>query len=54
MYSIYSIYIMYKVYREYISYIYGITDLEFFWNADRELELQVHRKANQKLKYLNK
>ena len=29
-------------------------DLEFIWNADRELEYQVHRKPNQKPKYLNK
>ena len=29
-------------------------DLEFSWNADRELEFQIHRKENQKFKYLNK
>ena len=29
-------------------------DLEFIWNADRELEYQVHQKPNKKLKYLNK
>ena len=29
-------------------------DLEFLWNADGELEYQVHRKPNQQLKYLNK
>ena len=29
-------------------------DLDFFWNADRELEYQVHHKQNHKLKYINK
>ena len=29
-------------------------NLEFFWNADRELEFQVYRKTKQKLKYMNK
>ena len=29
-------------------------DLEFFWNADIEMEFQVNQKTNQKLKYLNK
>ena len=29
-------------------------DLEFFWNADGELEYQVHQKPKQKLKFLNK
>ena len=29
-------------------------DLEFLWNADGELEYQVHQKPNQQLKYLNK
>ena len=29
-------------------------DLDFFWNADRELEYQVHHKQNHKPKYVNK
>ena len=29
-------------------------DLGFLWNSDGALEFQVHRKPNQKLKYLNK
>ena len=29
-------------------------DFEFFWNDGRELEFQVHRKTNKKLKYPNK
>ena len=29
-------------------------DLEFLWNADGELEYQVHQKPSQELKYMNK
>ena len=44
--------------QDYVSEIatntFPYLDLEFLWNADEELEYQVHRKPNQQLKYLNK
>ena len=44
--------------QDYVSEIATNTfpslDFEFLWNADRELEYQVHRKQNQQLMYLNK
>ena len=44
--------------QDYVSEIttntFPYLDLEFLWNADGELEYQVHRKPNQQLKYLNK
>ena len=47
-----------KYKKDYVSEIatktFPYLDLEFIWNADGELEYQVHRKPNQQLKYLNK
>ena len=39
---------------EIASNTFPYLDLEFLWNADRELEYQVDRKQNQQLNYLNK
>ena len=43
----------YKV-SEIASNTFPYLDIELLWKADRELKYQVHRKPNQKLKYLNK
>ena len=38
---------------EIASKTFPYLNIEFFWNADEELEYQVHRTPNKKLKYLN-
>ena len=37
-----------------IDKVFLFLDLELFWNNSRKLELKVHRKKNQLLKYLNR
>ena len=46
----------YKQYNvsEIASNTFPYLNFEFLWNAEGELEYQVYRKSNQKLKYLNK
>ena len=37
-----------------IDKVFLFLDLELFWNNSRKLELKVHQKKNQLLKYLNR